>query len=135
DAVFLTFLFNIGKKHHLEQWVLFPMQDEVVQLVACNTQQLAQIYTLATQEWDIVQWANDKRRTYCMAQATGVPYPRTCYPANEDELAALVIPFLSIIKPTFSLCLQYSTHLNALPAQARDELLVQYRRAEVNLVP
>ncbi|HYU75244.1 MAG TPA: hypothetical protein VEL31_21455, partial [Ktedonobacteraceae bacterium] len=64
DTAFLSFLLNIGKKHHLEQWVLFPMQDEVVQLVACNTQQLAQIYTLVTQEWDIVQWANDKRRTY-----------------------------------------------------------------------
>ena len=34
DTAFLSFLLNIGKKHHLEQWVLFPMQDEVVQLVA-----------------------------------------------------------------------------------------------------
>ena len=135
DTPFLSFLLNIGKKHHLEQWVLFPMQDEVVQLVACNTQQLAQIYTLVTQEWDIVQWANDKRRTYCMAQATGVPYPRTYYPANEDELAAIDIPFPSIIKPAFSVRLQYSTHLKALPAQSRDELLVQYRRAGESIHP
>jgi D-aspartate ligase len=135
DTAFLSFLLNIGKKHHLEQWVLFPMQDEVVQLVACNTQQLAQIYTLVTQEWDIVQWANDKRRTYGMAQATGVPYPRTSYPANEDELAAIDIPFPSIIKPAFSVRLQYSAHLKALPAQSRDELLVQYRRAGESILP
>ena len=135
DTPFLSFLLNIGKKHHLEQWVLFPMQDEVVQLVACNTQQLAQVYTLVTQEWDIVQWANDKRRTYYMAQATGVPYPRTYYPANEDELAAIDIPFPSIIKPAFSVRLQYSTHLKALPAQSRDELLVQYRRAGESIQP
>jgi len=129
DAEFVSFLLNIGKKHHLEQWVLFPMQDEAVQLVAYNTLQLAQIYTLVTQEWDIVQWANDKRRTYQMAQETGISYPRTFYPANEDELAKIDIPFPTIIKPAISVRLQYSVHLKALPAQSREELLLQYRRA------
>src|SRR4249919_3722211 len=59
DPEFVSFLLQMGKQHHLERWVLFPMQDEAVQLVAYNTQQLAQFYTLVTQEWDIVQWAND----------------------------------------------------------------------------
>jgi predicted ATP-grasp superfamily ATP-dependent carboligase len=129
DEELVSFLLNIGKNHHLEQWVLFPMQDEVVQLVACNTQQLAQIYTLVTQEWDIARWANDKRRTYQMAEETGVPYPRTYYPANEEELATIETPFPSIIKPAISVRLQYSTHLKALPAQSPQELLLQYRRA------
>ncbi len=129
DPEFISFLLSLGKKHHLEQWVLFPMQDEAVQLVACNTQQLTQIYTLVTQEWDIVQWANDKRRTYQMARETGVPYPCTHYPANEDELAEVNVPFPVIIKPAISVRLQYSTHLKALPAQSRQELLMQYRRA------
>lgn len=129
DPEFISFLLSLGKKHHLEQWVLFPMQDEAVQLVACNTRQLTQIYTLVTQEWDIVQWANDKRRTYQMARETGVPYPCTHYPANEDELAEVNVPFPVIIKPAISVRLQYSTHLKALPAQSRQELLMQYRRA------
>src|ERR1051326_8719393 len=64
DANFLNFLLSIGKEHGLEQWVLFPMQDEVVELIARNTQQLADIYQLVTQEWNIVRWANDKRLTY-----------------------------------------------------------------------
>ncbi len=114
DAAFVPFLLNIGKRHHLEQWVLFPMQDEAVQLVACNTQQLAQIYTLVTQEWDIAQWASDKRRTYQMAQETGVPYPRTYYPANEDELAKIDAPFPSIIKPAISVQLQYTVLISKL---------------------
>src|SRR2546421_6528717 len=29
DTAFLNFLLSIGKEHHLEQWVLFPMQDEL----------------------------------------------------------------------------------------------------------
>lgn len=135
DPEFIPFLLNMGKKHHLEQWVLFPMQDEAVQLVAYNTQQLTQIYTLVTQEWDIVQWANDKRRTYQMAQETGVPYPITYYPANEDELATIDVPFPAIIKPAISVRLQYSTHLKALPAQSRQELLMQYRHAGEHIHP
>lgn len=135
DPEFISFLLNMGKKHRLEQWVLFPMQDEAVQLVAYNTQQLTQIYTLVTQGWDIVQWANDKRRTYQMAQETGVPYPSTHYPANEDELATIDVPFPAIIKPAISVRLQYSTHLKALPAQSRQELLMQYRRAGEHIHP
>jgi D-aspartate ligase len=128
DPEFVSFLIHLGKQHHLEQWVLFPMQDEAVQLVAYNTQQLAQIYTLVTQEWDIVQWANDKRRTYQMAQEIGVSYPGTYYPANEDELEKIDIPFPAIIKPALSIRLQYSIHLKALPVQSHEELLLQYRR-------
>ncbi len=135
DPAFVAFLLNMGKMYHLERWVLFPMQDEAVQLVACNTEQLAQIYTLVTQEWDVVQWANDKRQTYRLAQANGVPYPRTYYPADEDELAALDIAFPAIIKPAISVRLQYSTHLKALPAQSRDELLTQYLRARASIIP
>ena len=129
DPEFVSFLLQMGKQHHLEQWVLFPMQDEAVQLVAYNTQQLAQIYTLVTQEWDIVQWANDKRRTYHMAQEIGVPFPRTFYPASEDDLTKTDIPFPAIIKPAISTRLQYSIHLKALPVHSPQELLVQYRRA------
>lgn len=135
DDALVPFLLNIGKNNHLDRWVLFPMQDEVVQLVASNTQQLSQVFTLVTQGWDIVQWATDKRRTYQMAEETGVPYPRTSYPANEEELATLEIPFPCIIKPAISVRLQYSTHLKALPARSPDELLLQYRLAREYIDP
>ena|SRR5438876_235467 len=127
DADFVPFLLNIGKQYHLEQWVLFPTQDEVVQLVSCNAHQLSQIYRLVTQDWSVIQWANDKRFTYRMAHETGVPCPGTYYPANEDELAALDIMFPVIIKPAISIKFQYATRLKALPARSREELLAQYR--------
>jgi predicted ATP-grasp superfamily ATP-dependent carboligase len=129
DPDFVSFLLHMGKQHHLERWVLFPMQDEAVQLVACNAQQLARIYTLVTQEWDIVQWANDKRMTYRMARETGVPFPQTFYPAGEDDLVEMAIAFPAIIKPAISTRMQYSLHLKALSVQSRQELVAQYRRA------
>ncbi len=135
DDAFVSFLLNIGKKYHLEQWVLFPTQDEVVQLVSCNASQLSQLYRLVTQDWNVVQWANDKRLTYRMAQETGVPCPKTAYPTTEDELAALEIAFPVIIKPAISVKLQYATRLKALPANSRAELLTQYRRALETISP
>ena len=129
DEAFVSFLLSIGKKYHLEQWILFPTQDEVVQLVACNREQLAKIYRLVTQDWSVIQWANDKRCTYRMAQETGIPCPGTYYPANEDELIALDITFPVIIKPAISVKLQYATRMKALPANSCEELLAQYRSA------
>jgi len=132
---FISFLLNIGKKYHLEQWVLFPTQDEVVQLIACNVLRLSQIYRLVTQDWDVIRWANDKRLTYRMAEEVGVPYPKTSYVTANDELAALDVPFPVIIKPAISVHFQYATRLKALPASNPQELLTQYESAIASIAP
>ena len=135
NAAFLHFLLRIGKEYHLEQWVLFPLQDEVVELVARHTNELAVIYQLVTQSWNVVQWANDKRLTYRMAHELGVPFPKTWYPANEDDLKAMVNVFPVIIKPAISIHIQYATRLKALPALNHEELLRQYRLAAAIINP
>jgi predicted ATP-grasp superfamily ATP-dependent carboligase len=132
---FITFLLNIAKTYCLEQWVLFPTQDEVVQLIACNTPQLSQLYRLVTQDWDVIRWANDKRLTYRMAEEVGVPYPKTSYVTHKSELATLDIPFPVIIKPAISVRFQYATHLKALPAGSSQELLTQYETATASIIP
>ncbi|MBE3560608.1 MAG: ATP-grasp domain-containing protein [Ktedonobacteraceae bacterium] len=133
DEQFVSFLLKIGKQY--PQWILFPMQDEVVQLVARHRQELAQIYQPVPQGWEVIQWAADKRLTYRMAQETGVPFPRTAYPRREDELAAIDVPFPLIIKPAISVHLQYTERLKALPAHCHEELLTQYRRAVKSIPP
>jgi len=115
--------------------VLFPTQDETVQLVACHTQELAKLYRLVTQDWSVIQWANDKRFTYRMASEIGVPCPGTHYPANEQELMALDMMFPVIIKPAMSIKFQYAMRLKALPAHSREELLVQYRSVIKSIPP
>jgi len=127
DADFLNFLLSTGKEHHLEQWVLFPVQDEVVEFVARNTHHLTGMYRLVTQDWDIVRWGNDKRLTYRMAEETGVPYPKTWYPAGEEDLKKIGITFPAIVKPAISIHLQQSMGLKALAASNHEELLSQYR--------
>ena len=129
DIAFLRFLLRIAKEHHLEQWILFPLPDEAVELVARHTVELSSLYQLVTQEWDIVQWANDKRLTYRMAQEMDVPCPKTWYPLCEDDLWAMEIRFPVIIKPATSAHLQHALRLKALPASNSEELLAQYRVA------
>jgi D-aspartate ligase len=131
---FLSFLLQLAKDHGLDRWILFPLQDEVVEFVSRNTQELAKVYQLVTQSWDVIQWANDKRCTYRMAEALGVPYPKTCYPASEADLATQEIVYPAIIKPAISVHLQYAVRLKALPASTLDELRAQYRLA-ASIIP
>lgn len=123
---FLQFLLAIGKEHHLTGWVLFPVQDDTVELVAHHTSQLATCYQLVTQNWDVVRWAHDKRLTYQMAQEVGVPYPKTWYPESEDQLKTLDITFPTILKPAISIHFQHALRLKALPVHSMGELLKQY---------
>lgn len=129
DVALLDFLLHIAKEHHLEQWVLFPLPDETVELIAHHTKELSSWYKLITQEWEIVQWANDKRLTYRMAQQLGIPCPQTWYPLCEEDLQSMEIKFPVIIKPVTSAHLQHALRLKALPANNCEELLVQYQLA------
>lgn len=134
-TAFLQFLLRIAKEHHLEQWMLMPLPDETVELVARHTDELSGSYRLVTQEWDVVRWANDKRLTYRMAGEMNVPCPRTWYPLREDDLEAMEIVFPVIIKPVTSAHLQHALRLKALPASNREELLAQYRLASAIVDP
>jgi D-aspartate ligase len=135
SVAFVHFLLSLGKQYQLGQWVLFPMQDEVVELVAHHSYELAVMYRLVTQSWDIVQWANDKRLTHRMAHEVGVPFPKTWYPAREDDLKTMEIVFPAIIKPAISIRFQYAVRLKALPAHNYEELLTQYRLAATIINP
>lgn len=138
SEAFLAFLLQIGKKYHLEQWLLYPLQDEVVALVARHTQWLSMVYQLVTQDWSVIRWANDKRLTYQMAQELNIAYPKTWYPTDEEDLKQLSrdsITYPVIIKPAISTHLQYAMRKKALPARNSDELLAQYRLAASILPP
>jgi D-aspartate ligase len=129
SEAFLQFLFELGKLHHLEQWVLFPLQDEVVECVARNAYELGKRYRLVTQDWSVVQWACDKRLTHLLAQQIEVPYPRTWYPTCEDDLSTMEITYPAIIKPAVSIHFQHAIRLKAMPANTHEELLAHYRLA------
>lgn len=125
---FVDFLLRIAQTQQLENWLLFPAQDDTVELVAYNTVRLAQAYRLVTQDAQVLQWALDKRMTYRMAEAVGVPCPKTWYPRDEDDLRSMELPFPVIIKPARSIQFQHATRLKALTVGSSEELYAQYHR-------
>lgn len=135
DPSFVGALIDLAKQHHLDRWMLVPMQDEVVELVARHGETLGAVYTLATQDWSVLRWACDKRLTHRMAGEAGVPYPRTWYPTRASELDQLDITYPVIVKPAISVHLQYAIRLKALPAASLDELRAQYDRAAAIISP
>ena len=132
---FLEFLRRIADEYHLQQWLLLPMSDETVELVARNHEALAPLYRLVTQPWDILRWANEKHLVYQVARELDIPYPQTWYPGCEGDLRTIQAAFPLIIKPVASLRLQQELRLKALPARDKEELLAQYRLASEILDP
>jgi len=132
---FLEFLLQMADEFHLQQWLLVPMSDETVELVARNHEALAPLYRLVTQSWDVLRWANEKHLAYQVAQELAIPYPQTWYPSCEADLQTIQATFPLIIKPATSLRLQQALRLKALPASDKEELLAQYRRASEILDP
>ena len=126
---FVDFLLSLAQRDGLEGWVLFPLQDEVVEVVARHARQLASTYRLVTQPWETLRWAHDKRLAYQVAGELGISCPKTWYPAREDELNAIEIDFPAIVKPAVSIRLQYRIGRKVLVAADRSSLRSQYRAA------
>lgn len=135
QRAFLEFLLRVADEYQLQHWLLLPMSDETVELIARNHEELASLYQLVTQPWDVLRWANEKHLVYQIAQELNIPCPQTWYPMGEDELKKLTPLFPAIIKPVSSLHFQQELRLKALPASDEEELLAQYRLASSFLDP
>jgi D-aspartate ligase len=117
-----------------EGWVLWPAQDDALELVARNSKRLATAYELITPPWEVLRQAHDKRLLHEAADEVGVQHPRTWYPPSEGSLQTLQVEFPAIIKPTVSIDLQHALGRKALPIRDMNQLLEGYRLA-AGIVP
>jgi D-aspartate ligase len=135
-GAFLTFLLDLAERDAMEGWVLFPAQDENLELVARNAEPLSRAYRLVTQPWDVLKWAHDKRLMNVIADGAEVHRPRTWYPASEDDLRqATGIRFPAIVKPATSIDMQYALGRKALQAADLEGLAQAFRRASAVAPP
>jgi predicted ATP-grasp superfamily ATP-dependent carboligase len=117
-----------------EGWVLWPAQDDALELVARNSKRLAKAYELITPPWEVLRQAHDKRLLHEAAEEVDVQHPRTWYPPSEGSLQMLQVEFPAIIKPTVSIDLQHALGRKALPVRDMNQLLEGYRLA-AGIVP
>ena len=82
--------------------VIVPTADEAVVAVSRHGEALARHFTVACTPWDVTARFIEKRRTYELAAAIGVPCPRTVAPATREDAEhyAATAVFPCLVKPS-----------------------------------
>ena len=81
--------------------ILMPASDETLTVVSQNKALLEEHFIVACPEWEVTRRCIDKKLTYALAEANGVPSPRTLLPSSREEVEAYagVAEFPCLVKP------------------------------------
>jgi predicted ATP-grasp superfamily ATP-dependent carboligase len=124
-----AFLLDLCRKHRLEDWTLFASSDETAAFVARHHDELAARFRLTTPPWAVTRYAYDKRLTYPLAESLGLDVPRTWYPRDGDDVAAIECAFPVAIKPAVKDGFNRLTAAKAWRVDSRHELVARYEEA------
>lgn len=117
----VRWLIDYGRSH--EKSVLYPTCDELAWLLAHYRDQLAEYFYMYSPAAATLESLLDKRRLYEAANAVGICTPKTWYPREEAELAAIMEEAPGVIvKP------RSQTFYGAHAKGERATKLVQLRR-------
>lgn len=119
---------DIGRRHGLHGWVLYPTRDEIVAAFSQRREALAEVFRVPTPPWETVRTAWDKRSTYEMAEALGIPCPRTFSVSGIEELGALDLAFPIVVKPAIKEHFIHEAKVKALRADDQTHLEAIFRR-------
>jgi predicted ATP-grasp superfamily ATP-dependent carboligase len=122
-------LLEVGVRHRLEGWVLYPTRDETVAAIAARRTELARTFRLTTPSWGVVRWAWDKRNTYRLASMLDIPTPRTWYPSSPADLSEIDGDGPFVIKPAIKEHFFYATRVKAWRANDRRQLRELFAKA------
>jgi D-aspartate ligase len=120
---------EVGRRFHLKDWVLFPTRDETVAAFSAHRTRLKEFYRVPTGDWNIIQWAWNKKRTYELANRLNIPCPITFNPPSASELQMLYSRLPLAIKPAIKENFFYATGAKAWRADTREELDLLYEKA------
>jgi predicted ATP-grasp superfamily ATP-dependent carboligase len=125
------FIVELGRRHSLEDWVLFAGSDADMRFVAQNHATLGAVFALTTEPWDKIRFAYDKRLMDARAAELGIARPSTRYPRSRDDLAHLGISFPVILKPTVHETRNAFIDAKAWRADDQRTLAARYDEAKV----
>jgi predicted ATP-grasp superfamily ATP-dependent carboligase len=111
--------------------ILIPASDDSTVAISRNRDVLAQHYTVACPEWAITERFIDKSRTSVLADAHGIPAPRTLVPQSAEELGsqAMSIGFPLLLKPAESHLFYERFKRKMVRADTMAELQASYEQA------
>jgi len=102
EEAFLDLLVELGNR--LKGGVLIPTSDATLATVSRHKDELSQYYIVACTDWPITEQFLIKKHTYALAEAVGVPVPKTTVPQSVEEVEELgrSIEYPCLVKPTQS---------------------------------
>jgi len=134
ESQFINVLIDCAKEYG--GGVLFPVSDETVVAVARNKDALNKQFIIACPEWDIVSQYIDKKYTYELADANGVPAPKTIVPQSVEDVEnySKKVDFPCLVKPSQSHLFYAHFKCKMFPVNNADEMISIYQQAtEVGL--
>lgn len=120
---------DVGRRFGLRNWVLFPTRDETVAAFSRCRAELAAFFRVTTPDWNTVQWAWDKKKTYELAERLQIPCPKTFTPRSAADLEPLLPRLPLAIKPAVKENFFYATGDKAWRADTAEELYARYEDA------
>lgn len=102
QEAFLAFM--LENAHRWPDALIIESGDYYAVALSQLKEQLSPHYRIITQDWDVLSQFMEKKYTYELAEAAGVPTPKTFYPACMKDIEALdgQLDFPCIIKPVRS---------------------------------
>jgi len=116
--------------------VLIPTSDATLATASRHKKLLEQYYIVACTEWEISKQFIDKQRTYALADAVGVPAPKTVVPHSIEDVErySQAVQYPCLVKPSQSH--QYYDRFGTKMVRVDnfDQMLAAYQQAaEVGL--
>lgn len=111
--------------------LLIPADDATLVAVSRNKNLLEQYYTVACTEWEVTRKFIDKKFTYALADAIGVPAPRTTIPHTFEDVEKYhqTIQYPCLVKPSLSHAYFDLFGEKMVKAENLDQLLAAYEQA------
>jgi len=126
---------EVGRRFNLRNWILFPTRDENVAAFSRYRSELAKFFRVTTGEWESIEWAWDKKKTYDLAERLNIPCPATFNPKSMEEVRALVPRLPLAIKPAVKENFFYATGAKAWRANTPEQLISLYEKASTQIKP
>ena len=122
--VWIDFLEFVGSRLEAPA-ILFPTSDAHCLLVSQQKNILRRYFRFLLPEAEAVEQIVNKRFQYEIAQAAGIPIPRTYFPESVEEMRCLSsrVPYPCLLKP-------YQSHIGR-KRLSKKKLLVVYSEAEL----
>jgi D-aspartate ligase len=112
-----------------KNWIIFPTDDFHVRILSMNREKLEQHFIVSTDTWEVIETFYNKKKTYRLAEQSGIPIPRTFFPGNQSDLNNTEINYPCIIKPAVMVDFYRKVGKKVLLCRSINELRMNYSKA------